>query len=392
MSSKDVALKERMEYIWLAGLSRHFVASKKYACYFLESIYNAATSKHVILGGIGMTRETKQSLGGKARAEKLSDQKRSDIASVAAKARWVKEEEGGGLPKATHRGELKIGELHIPCAVLDDGRRVISELGITTALGSRSGASKRKKKSAENEGSLLPVFLAPSQLYSHISDELRSGPLKPIFYKDGRGKVVGYSAEVLPAVCDVWLKAREAGDLQAQQLVRAQNAEILLRALAKIGIVALVDEATGYQQDRDRDELHKLLAIYLSAERLQWAKRFPDEFYKQIYRLKGWNWPNQGKRTPLLGKITNQIVYDKLPDGVLTELQNRNPTNQNTKRRLWKHHQFLSEDIGQPDLRDHLLQLIAIMRISPNWRIFEKHLLAAFPISGDQIPLIEEDF
>lgn len=339
-----------------------------------------------------MARKTKQSLGGAARAEKLSDQERSAIASVAAKARWVKESEEGGLPKATHRGELQIGDFRIPCAVLDDGRRVISELGITTALGSRSGASKRKKKSAENEGALLPIFLAPSQLYSHISDELRSGPLQPIFYKDGRGKVVGYSAEVLPAVCDVWLKAREAGDLQTQQYARAQNAEILMRALAKIGIVALIDEATGYQKDRDRDELHKLLAVYLTEERLQWAKRFPDEFYRQIYRLKNWRWPNEGKRTPLLGKITNQIVYDKLPEGVLNELQHRNPTLPGTKRRQWKHHQFLSEDIGQPDLRDHLLQLIAIMRISPTWKTFEKHLLAAFPTSGDQIPLLDDDF
>jgi len=340
-----------------------------------------------------MTRTTKQSLGGKARAERLSESERSSIASVAAKARWIKEEEGGGLPKATHRGELKIGDLSIPCAVLEDGRRVISEHGITTALGSRSGASKRKKKkNAEIEGAPLPIFLAPGQLYAHISDDLRSGPLQPIFYKDGRGKVVGYTAEVLPAVCDVWLRARENGDLQSQQLSRAQNAEILMRALAKIGIVALVDEATGYQQDRDRDELHKLLAVYLSEERLQWARRFPDEFYKQIYRLKGWPWPNQGKRTPLLGKITNQIVYDKLPSGVLDELQSRNPTNPSTKRRQWKHHQFLSEDIGQPDLRDHLLQLIAIMRISSSWRVFEKHLAAAFPNSGDQMPLLDDEF
>lgn len=339
-----------------------------------------------------MAQSTKQSLGGKARAEKLSDEERSSIASVAAKARWVKEEDGGGLPKATHRGELKIGDLRIPCAVLEDGRRIISEHGITTALGSRSGASKRKKKSTENEEAPLPIFLAPSQLNGHISDELRSGPLRPIYYKDGRGKVIGYSAEVLPSVCDVWLKAREAGDLQTQQLTRAQNAEILMRALAKIGIVALVDEATGYQQDRDRDELHKLLAVYLTEERLQWARRFPDEFYRQIYRLRGWKWPNQGKRTPLLGKITNQIVYEKLPPGVLSELQNRNPTKPDTKRRQWKHHQFLSEDIGQPDLRDHLLQLVAIMRISSSWRVFEKHLSAAFPNSGDQLPLLDDDF
>lgn len=333
-----------------------------------------------------MSEDKKQSLGGKARAEKLSKEELSAIASAAAKARWAKESDSE-IPKATHRGELEIGEIRIPCAVLEDGRRVVSEHGITTALGSRSGASKRIKKGAEEDGALLPIFLAPARLKEFINNDLIDGPLKPVTYKDKTRRVVGYPADALPAVCDVWLKAREAGRLQKQQLQKAQNAEILMRALAHVGIVALVDEATGYQAERDRDALHQILSAYLSNERLKWAKRFPDEFYKQIYRLKKWKWPNQGKRTPLVGKITNAIVYEKLPPGVLDELQTRNPTKEGTGKRKWKHHQFLSEDIGQPDLRDHLMQLIALMRISPDWPTFENHLKLAFPNSGDQMAL-----
>lgn len=331
-----------------------------------------------------MTEETKQSLGGKARAEKLSQKTRSAIASAAAKARWVRDS-SREVPKATHQGELIIDDITIPCAVLEDGRRVISEHGVTTALGSRSGASKRLKKTTENDGAPLPIFLAPSQLKEHITNELLEGPLQPIIFKNGRRHVVGYNAEVLPAACDVWLRAREAGHLQKQQLGRAQNAEILMRGLARVGIVALIDEATGYQYERDRNELHKLLAVYLSEERLAWAKRFPDEFYRQIYRLRKWPWPSGVRRTPLLGKITNKIVYERLPNGVLEELQNRNPAKPGTGKRKWKHHQFLSEDIGQPDLRDHLLQLIAIMRISSSWPAFEINLKKAFPKIGDQL-------
>lgn len=100
-----------------------------------------------------------------------------------------------------------------------------------------------------------------------------------------------------------------------------------------------------------------------------------------------WKWPNQSKRTPYVGKIINKIVYEKLPPGVIDELQQRNPTNPGTGRRKWKHHQFLSEDIGQPDLRDHLLQLIAIMRISNDFKTFERHLSLAFPSKGDQMTL-----
>lgn len=335
--------------------------------------------------GADMSTRNQHSKGGRARAASLSPDERAAIASTAAKARWAKGESQVGLPKATHRGELTIGEIRIPCAVLDNGQRVVSEFGITRVLGSRSGASKRLKKASEDDGATVPIFLAPPRLKPFITEELLDGPLKQIAYQDKQRRVVGYAAEALPAVCEIWLAARHAGVLQEQQLAKAQNAEILMRGLAQVGIVALVDEATGYQAERDRDELNKILSVYLADERLKWAKRFPDEFYKQIYRLKRWKWPNHGVRTPLVGKITNVIVYEKLPPGVLDELQARNPTKQGTGRRKWKHHQVLSEDIGQPDLRDHLMQLIALMRVSPDWPTFENHLKLAFPSPGDQM-------
>lgn len=255
----------------------------------------------------------------------------------------------------------------------------MSEHGITTALGSRSGASKRLKRAAQRDGTPLPIFLAPSNLKPFISDELAAALFEPLQYRSGNRVVSGFEAKWLPEICDVWLRARDAEALQTQQFERAKNAEILIRGLAQIGIIALIDEATGYQEVREKDELHRLLAIYLSEERLKWAKRFPDEFYRQLYRLRGWSWPAGVKRTPYIGKLTNYLVYDRLPPGVLDELRDRNPTLEGTGRRRWKHHQFLSEDIGQPDLRDHLLQTIAIMRGSRKWDDFVLAFERAFP-------------
>lgn len=331
---------------------------------------------------------SRQSKGGQARAASLSGEERQRIASEAARTRWA---EAAKLPKATHRGELKMGDFVIPCAVLDDGRRVITEHGITSALGSRSGASKRKKQASASSGNPVPVFLAVERLKPFISDDLMNGPLKPIEFRDGRRVVAAFDANALPAVCDVWLRAREAGVLQGQQAERAQKAEILMRALARVGIVALVDEATGYQNDRDRDELHKLLSVYLSEERLAWAKRFPDEFYKQVYRLRGWRWPVGKAKTPLLGHITNDIIYERLPPGVLPKLQELNPTDAQTKRRKHRHHQFLSEEVGQPDLRDHILQVIPLMKVSRDWKGFKKILDVAFPKKGEQMDLDIDD-
>ena len=166
---------------------------------------------------------------------------------------------------------------------------------------------------------------------------------------------------------------------------------MLVRSLAKVGIVALVDEATGFQAERDRDALHRLLSAYLVEERLAWAKRFPDEFYRQIYRLKDWKWPVGKAKTPYLGHITNDIVYDRLPEGVLPKLRELNPTQEASKRRRFKHHQFLSEDVGQPDLRDHILQILPIMKISKDWRTFKRHLDIAFPKNGTQIEMVLDD-
>lgn len=80
--------------------------------------------------------------------------------------------------------------------------------------------------------------------------------------------------------------AREDGGLLPSQQHIAYRAEILMRRLTHVGIVALVDEATEYQEDRNRKTLQEILDKYLLPYRTRWGKRFPDEFDKEIFRLK----------------------------------------------------------------------------------------------------------
>jgi hypothetical protein len=249
---------------------------------------------------------------------------------------------------------------------------VLSQRGVVGALGMKYGT---RVGGADR----LTGFLSGKSISDNVSNELMALIANPIRFRGSGGTTFGYPATILADICEVVLSARKAGTLQKQQEHIADRAEILVRGFARVGIIALVDEATGFQEIRAKDELHRLLALYLSEERLKWAKRFPDEFYRQLYRLRDWKWPNGVKRTPLVGRITNEIVYEKLPPGVLQELWARNPTMEGTGRRRWKHHQFLSEDIGQPDLRDHLLQLIAVMRVSRSWGEFEENFERAFP-------------
>ncbi len=333
--------------------------------------------------------------GGYARAEALSPEERSKIASEAAKRRWESRvEPTPEMPRVIegYSNVVNLGGTKLPCAVIEGPngiQRVLSENGITNAiLGSRSGASKRLKKAAEDEGALVPLFVAPRQLKPFISQELLDGPLKPIVYVDGDRVVRGYDASILVAVCGVWLEARKAGALQKQQLGKAQAAEALTLALADTGVVALIDEATGYQDERARDALAKIFTTFLAKERQKWALTFPIDFYREIYRLRGWKFePWNTKRPSVVATWTDDFVYDRLAPGLTEELRHKNPVAETTGRRTHKHHQWFNPDRGHPKLKEHIAGVTALLRASEDWPSFKRALDRAYPKFGETIQL-----
>jgi len=294
------------------------------------------------------------------------------------------------IPGASHPGTIQIGDMRIPCAVLDDqeSTRVLSEHGVTTAMRSRSGASKRHKKKAQEEGRApLPVFMASNNLKPFISDELRDGLTNPIKYRIGSRLAQGFKAELLPAICDVWLKARDAGVLNSQQLRKCKQAEILMRGLAHIGIIALVDEATGYQEIRDRLALQKILDKFLTDEWAKWTKTFPDDYYKELFRLKNIPYPPTSTNKPqYVGHWTNDVVYSRLVPGVVKALKKKNPVMPAGYRRR-RHHQYLTKDYGHPALKEHLSNVIFLMKTCSSWQDFKTRLDMASPKYGDTMLL-----
>ena len=285
--------------------------------------------------------------GGKARAKKLGADKRSAIARTAAEARWVAD--GRALPRATHEGTLTIGTLDLPVAVLEGGIRVLTSRAMMTALG--------RPWKGTYKGTKLPNFVGGQNLIPFIGKDLVD-VLDPIFYVPFKGKrVAGYRAELLPLVCDLYLKARAETKLATSQIPVAKQAEILVRSLSKIGILGLVDEVTGYQDVRDRQALQALLDKYLRREFAAWAKVFPDEFYQQIFRLRGWTWRGMKVNRPqVVAKYTNDIVYKRLAPGIIKQLEERNPMNERGHRAA-RLHQWFTEDIGHPALAEHLYAL-----------------------------------
>jgi len=309
-----------------------------------------------------------QSLGGKARAERLTPEEKSAIAQDAAEARWSKVAEEKGvlrLPRATHQGELPIGNIRIQCAVLEDRTRVITQRGMFVALGMNKNPTKGQSNAIDNR----PGFLSANNLNPFISEDLRRS-WNPIPFRLPKGSggykgniAFGYRAELLPLVCNAYLDANDAGKIKrgkrGQEHI-VQACKILSRGLGIVGIVALVDEATGYQEIRDRLALQEILQKYISGALFEWTKTFPLEFYKEIFRLKGWTW-NNGKMSKAIGSITKDLVYSRLAPGVLDELQRKNPPNEAGNRK-YRHHQWLTREVGHPALSRRLYELIGMAR------------------------------
>ena len=178
---------------------------------------------------------------------------------------------------------LIIGDVEIPCYVLEDETRVLSQGGFLTAIG-RAEKAKGGYGAKRVRVDKPPSFLAAKNLKPFISNELIRST-KPIPFRSPR-LGYGYRAELLPQVCEVYLRARDSGCLLSSQEHIANRSDILMRGLATVGIIALVDEATGYQQLREERALATILEKFIAKELQPWTKTFPYEFYKQIFRLK----------------------------------------------------------------------------------------------------------
>ena len=184
----------------------------------------------------------------------------------------------------------------------------------------------------------------------------------------------GYEATILPDICAVLIDAHQQGKLGKHREHLAIRAAQLQHGFATIEIIALVDEVTGYQDFRQRDALARILERFVAKELRPWVKTFPAEYYKQIYRLNGWEYASDNVGRPgVIGHWTNNIIYKRLAPGVWEELKRLTPR---TPSGYYKNKLFqrLTEDIGHPKLREHLVGVVMLMKYSPNWIVFMDQL------------------
>jgi hypothetical protein len=296
---------------------------------------------------------TGRAIGGKARMASLTAEQRKENARAAVQAKIALKQ----LPKATHFGKLATSFIDLPCFVLDDGRRVISGRGLTAAIGMK-GRGAGVSRIPEHK--LIKAY-GDAALLAAIDNPIKFVGKSP---KGENEPSDGYEAHVLQEVCEAILTARDNDLLTTEHDQRyAIQADILMRAFARVGIVALIDEATGYQKDRDKQALAKILEAFVAKELQPWLKTFPDEYYSELFRIYKLQYPPKGNpqwRPGFIGHITNNVVYDRLAPGLLPELK-RLASKEERKARL---HQHLSHDVGHPKLQSHMGSIVTLLKLS----------------------------
>jgi hypothetical protein len=278
------------------------------------------------------------SKGGIARKSVLSPEERREIAQNAVRTRWARTK---GIPidevgrqvsvildqssnSTNHKvstiqqypislfpGTLQIGDISFPVHVLDNGRRVIAQREVVGALtGNKKGGLAR--------------YLTATNLIKYMMPEDIANKAVQFAIPGTQYIAHGYEATLLIEICDAYLRARADKVLAPQQVHLAERAEIIMRACAKVGIIALIDEVTGYDKYKKKHEYQVKLQAFISEDLQEWARMFPEEFWFELARLENIHYSPRSR--PLRwGKYVIAFVYAAVDKDVTKELKRRIP-------------------------------------------------------------------
>jgi hypothetical protein len=284
------------------------------------------------------------------------------------------------LPEARSQGALKIGDVTIDCYVLKDRRRLIHKRAMARALGLKSDG-----------GNAFMKTLSGKTLGSKIPRELRERIEKHIEFKPLSGDPAhGYEASVLIDLCGALIDAEPT--LLPSQKFLAKQAEIIIRAAAKVGIVALIDEATGFIEDKRREEYREIWRQAIREEARKWEQpEFPDALFDIFYKTYGLQRinPDSSKHPKFFSKLIRKYVYQPLlnSNGAILELlDEKNPVVYANGGRRYKLWQFLTEEVGLPAVRAQIWQVVGIGKGARNKAQLATRFYESFPEARNPRP------
>lgn len=305
-------------------------------------------------------------IGGSARAESLTPMRRREIAIKASNARSLNKD--FNVTHGSENNSLILGNLSIPCFVLANGKRVLLQRNLASVISLNATGGDR-----------ITRLVNTKWLTEFMSEDMKEKINNPITFKLPSGKCAnGYDATLLIDICTSILNAKDKITLTPVQKRIANQCDIIIRSVAKVGIVALVDEVTGYQEDREKNELSEILQKFIAKELQTWIHTFPLEFYKELYRIRGLEYGKE--RIPLyFGHLTNNIIYKRLAPEILDHLKRLTPKSPNGNKTA-RYFQSLSSDTGYHRLKEHLGSVVTLMKLSDNYEDFESKLNRIHPL------------
>lgn len=257
----------------------------------------------------------------------------------------MKEQLSPKSPFAKYSGTLDLGGKEVDCYVLDDERRVINMRGTIKAIANDANGDLAKYVGIRS----LQPYINPENLMKQIVEfEIPGNPTK----------AKGITAETFLDICSAYVTAFTSGaTLTEKQQRTAINCSILLSACAKTGLIALIDEATGYQYLRESDALQVKIRAFISDELRAWEKTFPDELWEEFGRLTGWSGSLQ-HRPKYWGKLVLELIYDALDPDVAQYLKENKPAPRHGRN----YHQWFTEEYGVNKLVTHINQITGIAK------------------------------
>lgn len=317
---------------------------------------------------------------GLARADALSPQRRKEIALMGVQAK----KDRANLPRTicgTEDKQIVIGNMQIQCYVLEDETRVLTMRTLQSGIGMSEGGGKGGARK-------IPALMARLKEKGINVMDLDVRANNPIrFITPSNSVADGYDARMLPDICAVIIDADRRRLLEKRYEHIAERAAMLQHGFATMGIVWLVDKVTGYENLRKASDIASIIEAFVVKEMRPYLPKFPPELYEQIFRLRGVPYdPKSVKRPPYFGHITNNIIYHRLAPFVWKELKAKSAkeTSALTKPHL---HRFITEEIGDPRLKEVITTNITAMKLSDDWAGFMRNLDRVLPLYNQTLQL-----
>jgi len=321
--------------------------------------------------------------GGVARALALTPERRKEIAMKGVEAKKAR----ATLPKTICGADdrkIVFGSIEIQCYVLEDETRVLTLRTLQSGIGMSEGGGKGGARK-------IPALMARLKEKGIDIKDLDVRANNPIRFIAPSGFIAdGYDARMLPDICAVLIQADRKGHLDKRYEHIADRAATLQHGFATMGIIWLVDKVTGYDDFKKANDIASIIEAFVVKDMRPYVKKFPPDYYENICRLRKVPYdPTSVKRPAYFGHITNNIVYHRLAPFVWKELKNKS----SKQKRLTKPHlhRFLTEDIGDPRLKEVIITNITVMKLSDDWFDFLKKLNKVLPLYSPTLPLPFKD-